>query len=473
MAYIRGVDRQQTLLMPESVDEYVTAEHPVRFVDAFVEGLDLEECGFARTVAASTGRPPYEPADLLKLYIWGYLNSVRSSRRLERECGRNVELLWLMRKLAPDFKTIADFRKDNAKAFKAVFRQFGLLCRQLGLFGMELVAIDGTKLKAVNSISRNHTQNELRAWLDRLDARVEAYLEQLEREDASLLKEAATGAGSLAEKLKQLEERRQEVAEMLAELEASGAKEISQTDGDSRRMTKVGVGYNGQIAVDARHKMIAEAEVVNAQTDYHQFLSMAEATCEAMDVALSEPKFTADRGYHDRQIIAEAEAAGVQCYVPQPLRGHAAVHGHYHKTQFVFDPAADHYTCPGGKALSKETQTLKHGVMTYIYANASACRQCPLKDQCTTADYRRIDRWENEAVVEEVARRVAANPGIMRQRSALVEHPFGTLKFWMNQGAFLTRGLERVRAEWRLSALAYNLKRAINIVGVGQLLAAL
>jgi transposase len=472
MAYISGVDREQTLLLPESVDQYVGPEHPVRFIDAFVSGLDLDACGFTRTVAAATGRPGYEPGDLLKLYIWGYFNSIRSSRRLERECSRNVELLWLLRKLAPDFKTIADFRKDNAKAFKPVFRQFGLLCRNLGLWGGELVAIDGTKLKAVNSIERNHTRAELRQWLERLDARVEAFLEQLDREDArNLIDAPETGDTPLKEKLQQLEERRQEVAQMLADLEQSGASEISQTDPDSRRMRKVGVGYNGQIAVDERHKLIVEAEVVNAKSDYNELFTMAEATCEAMEVKISSLKFAADRGYHDRAVLAEAAAAGAQCYVPQPLRGQAASDGHYHKADFSYDPETDQYTCPSGMLLGKHTQTTKHGVLTYIYANASACRQCLHKHRCTESDYRRIDRWENEAVVEEMAQRVAANPNITRKRSALVEHPFGTLKFWMNQDSFLTRGLERVRAEWRLSALAYNLKRVINILGVRPLLA--
>jgi transposase len=474
MAYVSGVDRQQTMLLPESLEQYVGSEHPVRFIDAFVEGLDLQACRFERSVAAATGRPPYSPGDLLKLYLWGYLNSVQSSRKLERECGRNLEVLWLMRKLAPDFKTIADFRKDNPKALKAVFRQFGLLCRQLGLWGSELVAIDGTKLKAVNSISRNHTRAELQEWLQRLDARVESYLQQLDCADGQLeMSELEAGAGPLPEKLKALQSRREEVSQMLAELEQSGAKEISRTDPDSRRMSKVGVGYNGQIAVDERHKLIVEAEVVNAKNDCNEFFTMAQAACESMGLEVSQPKLTADRGYHDRQVLAEAEAAGMQCYVPQPLRGHAASEGHYPKRAFIYDASTDQYTCPIGTVLGRETQTIKHGVMTYLYSNASACRQCLHRDKCTDADYRRIDRWENEAVVEEIAKRVAANPQIIRRRSALVEHPFGTIKFWMNQRAFLTRGLERVRTEWRLSALAYNIKRVINIVGVGPLLAKL
>ena len=476
MSYVSGVDREQTMLLPESLEEYVAAEHPVRFIEAFVAGLEVERCGFQRAQPAETGRPGYDPKDLLKLYIWGYLNRVRSSRRLERECLRNLELIWLLRKLAPDFKTIADFRKENASAFKAVFREFGVLCRDLGLWGAELVAIDGTKLKAVNSPARNHTGGELQAWLERLDARVEEYLRRMEKEDAPGGEGSARQpAESLREKLVQLEARRGEVRELLAELERSGAAEISRTDPDSRRMGKVGVGYNGQIAVDERHKLIIEAEVVTAQNDLHELATMAKAACEALgvdpdDPKAGKPKFIADRGYHAREVLAESEAAGIESYVPQPLRGRARADGHYHKSAFIYDPATDHYRCPQGVALQRESETIKHGVPATLYSNAAACGSCALKGKCTSSPYRRIERYENEAVVERVAARVAANPRLVRRRGALVEHPFGTLMFWWNQRAFLMRGLDKVRGEFRLSALAYNLKRVIHIVGVGPLL---
>jgi transposase len=474
MAYVSGVDRQQKLLLPESVEEYVGAEHPVRFIDAFVDALDLKECGFVRSEAAATGRPPYAPGDLLKLYLWGYLNRVRSSRALERECGRNLEVLWLMRKLTPDFKTIADFRKDNAKAFKAVFRQFGILCRELGLWGSELVAIDGTRLKAVNSISRNHTRTELEQWLQRLDAKVKDYLEQLDRSDTQEVTSDGDGGASFQEKLEKLKARREDVREMIATLEKTGEKEVSRTDPDSRRMKRVGVGYNGQIAVDDKHHLIVEAEVMNSKNDCNEFLPMAKAVCEAMEIDLStdtpKPKITADRGYHDRQVLAAAEAAGIESYVPQPLRGHAESQGHYHKSVFTYHAKEDEYVCPNGAALKREGQVIKHGVLTYRYSNASACRKCSLKAKCTRLSYRLIERWEKEAAIERIAERVAANPQIIRRRSALVEHPFGTIKCWRNQAAFLTRSLERVRAEFRLSALAYNLTRVLQIVGVGPLL---
>jgi transposase len=477
MAYVSGVDRQQKLLLPESLDEYVEPEHPVRFIEAFVESLDVKECGFGRSVPAATGRPPYAPADLLKLYLWGYLNRVRSSRALERECGRNLEVLWLMRKLAPDFKTIADFRKDNAKAFKAVFRKFGLLCRELGLWGSELLAIDGTKLKAVNSIERNHKRAELEQWLTRLDARVKEYLEQLDRGDRQEAASEPEGGdqAALKAKLAKLQTRRQDIRELLKAMEQSGQEEVSLTDPDSRRMKKVNVGYNGQIAVDDKHQLIVEAEVTNSKNDLGEFATMAKAACEAMEVDLSKPetprpKITADRGYHNRQTLAETESAGIESYVPQPLRGHAASDGHFHKTEFKYEAEADQYRCPDGSALKRNGQCTHHGQLSYIYLNTAACRACPIRSRCTSAPYRQILRWEKEAAVEQVAARVAANPQISRRRSALVEHVFGTIKFWRNQGAFLMRGLERVRAEFRLSALAYNLTRVMQIMGVGPLL---
>ena len=472
MSFILGMDRSQTLLLPESLEDYVGAQHPVRFLDAFVEGLDLAACGFARTQAADTGRPPFAPGDLLKLYLWGYLNKVRSSRRLELECGRNLELLWLLRKLQPDFKTIADFRKDNAGAFKKVFRQFNLLCRDLGLFGGEVVAIDGTKLKAVNNVARNFTPEKLRASLERIDARLAEFLAALDAGDRAEPPPAAAGAapvrGSLKEKIAVLRARQQCYQEALAAMEESGETQVSLTDPDSRRMRKVGVGYNGQIAVDAKHKLIAVAEVVNEPTDHEQLAPMAAAAKEALGV--EQLKAVADGGYYDHAQIAACAALGVESYVPRPKKGSAEAGGRFGKEQFAYDAAADTYRCPGGQTLSREVEWLKRGEPHIAYANPEACRSCPLKEQCTTAAYRRITRWSGEAIVEAMHARVAAHPGMIAQRKTLVEHPFGSIKFWMEQRAFMMRGLEKVRGEFHLSALAYNMKRAINIVGMERLL---
>ena len=484
MCFITGMDRSQTLLLPESLEDYVGAQHPVRFLEAFVEGLDLAACGFARTKAADTGRPPFAPGDLLKLYLWGYLNKVRSSRRLELECGRNLELLWLMRKLQPDFKTIADFRRDNAGAFKKVFRQFNLLCRELGLFGGELVAIDGTKLKAVNNVARNFTPEKpfghelraewLRASLERIDARLAEFLAAMDAGDSAEPPPSAAAAapvrGTLDEKIAALRKRQQCYQEALAALEESGATQVSLTDPDSRRMRKVGVGYNGQIAVDAKHKLIAVAEVVNEPTDHGQLAPMAAAAKEALGV--EQLKAVADGGYYDHGQIAACAGIGVESYVPRPKKGSAEAGGRFGKEEFSYDANTDTYRCPEGHTLSRETAWLKRGEPHVAYASPEACRSCPLKAQCTTGAYRRITRWEGEAIVEAMHARVAAHPEVIAQRKAIVEHPFGSIKFWQEQRAFLMRGLEKVRGEFHLSALAYNMKRVINIVGMERLLEA-
>ena len=474
MSFITGMDRSQTLLLPESLEDYVGAQHPVRFLDAFVEGLDLKACGFGRTEPAQTGRPPFAPGDLLKLYLWGYLNKVRSSRRLELECGRNLEVLWLLRKLQPDFKTIADFRRENAGAFKQVFRQFNLLCRDLGLFGGELVAIDGTKLKAVNNVARNFTPEKLRASLERIDARLLEFLAALDAGDSAEPPPSAAGAapvrGGLKEKIDALRARQQCYQEALAAMEESGATQVSLTDADSRRMRKVGVGYNGQIAVDARHKLIAAAEVVNEPTDHGQLAPMAAAAKEALGV--EKLKAVADGGYYDHGQIAACAGIGVESYVPRPRKGSAEAGGRFGKEEFSYDANTDTYRCPGSHTLSRETAWLKRGEPHLAYANPDACRNCALKAQCTTGAYRRITRWEGEAIVEAMHARVAAHPEVIAQRKAIVEHPFGSIKFWQEQRTFMMCGLEKVRGEFHLSALAYNMKRAINLVGMERLLEA-
>lgn len=475
MAYVVGVDRSQTMLLPETLEDYIAADHPVRLVDAFVEGLCLAKCGFARTQPKETGRPPFAPGDLLKLYLWGYLNQIRTTRRLERECTRNLELIWLMRKLQPDFKTIADFRKDNAKAFKAVFRQFHLLCRDLGLFGRELVAIDGTKLKAVNNPARNYDGKKLRGLIARIDAKLQEFVQTLDREDRHELATEAPlnrdSAGAVREKIEMLRKRQSKYQELLSEMEKSGTDEVSLTDCDSRRMHKVGVGYNGQIAVDDKHKLIVAQDVVNEATDHGQLAPMAEAAREAMEV--EKLKVVADGGYYDNVIIAECETLGVETYVPRPRKGSAASNERFDKTQFRYDAATDTYECPQGVRLEKESECLKRGEKHYLYSKAEACRSCLLKAKCTTDQYRRIGRWHGEAALDRMHTRVEGAIGLIERRKALVEHPFGTIKCSMNQHAFLMRGLEKVRGEFSLSTLAYNIKRVLNIVGVEKLIEAL
>jgi hypothetical protein len=363
---------------------------------------------------------------------------VRTSRRLERECGRgrNLEVIWLMRKLRPDFKTIADFRKENAAGFKSVFRQFNLLCRDLGLFGQELVAIDGSKLKAVNNPARNYDAKKLRALLRRIDGKLEEFLQALDQADREELTVECDGevgsAKELQQKIEALRQRQGKYQELLSEMEKKGEGEVSLSDPDSRRMHKIGVGYNGQIAVDDKHKLIVAQEVVNEATDYGQLAAMAKEAKEAL--AVEKLKAVADGGYYDNVTMAECQVLGIEAYVPRPHKGSAASSARFDKTQFPYCAATDTYRCPAGITLRKKTECLKRGAKHYVYSNAPACRRCLRKAECTTGDYRRITRWSGEAALHRMHARVEARPELIARRKALCEHPFGSIKFWMEFG---------------------------------------
>jgi transposase len=474
MRYIEGHCRTQQLLLPDVIDDYVTAENPVRFIDAYVEGLDLESLGVARAQAALTGRPAYDPRDLLKLYIYGYLNRIRSSRRLERETHRNVELIWLLRKLRPDFKTIADFRKHNTKALQALFREFVLLCKQLDLFGAELLAIDGSKLKAVNSKHKNFTKTKLEKALKDIDEKIAQYLRDLDTADSEESSVHQSTSEKLPEKIKRLQERQKRYREFVQEITASGETQLSLTDPDSRSMPKspkVDVGYNVQIAVDSKHKLIVEQDVTNAITDDDQLSPLAIRAKETLGV--ERIRAVADMGYYHGHEIKSCEEAGVEAYVPKPSTSANTKLGLFGKERFTYDPEKDCYQCPQGEELIFRFETTELGRHIRYYAT-SACRRCPIKEQCTrNKDGRRITRWVDEHVLERMEERLKANPEIMQERKQLVEHPLGTIKHANDQGYFLMKGLKNVRAEFSLSCLAYNLKRVINILGVPQLLRAL
>ena len=473
MTHILGHDRCQLLLLPEAVDDYVGAENPVRFIDAFVDGLDLAALGFIGTVPKATGRPGYAPADLLKLYIYVYLNRVRSSRRLEAETHRNIEVIWLLRHLKPDFKTIADFRRDNRAAFRAVFREFVLLCRQLGLFGRELLAVDGTRIKAVNNKDRNFTRASLRQYIDAADKRLADYLRRLDESDVA---EGGTGGGSrvhnLSEKIEAIRGKRDRLRALLTELERTGESQISLTDPDSRAMaghTRVAVGYNVQLAVDAKHKLIAEQEVTNQVVD----MGLLKQTAEPARAILGVERIdvVADRGYFKIEDIEACDKAGLTPHVPKPQRGPAVRNGFFRKDEFRYDPDRNVYVCPAGKTLSPHHVGKSRDLKKIDYSNPAACPTCPLRARCTT-NVRRVSRLENEAVLDQMAARLKARPELLDRRRETVEHPFGSIKQWMNQGAFLMRGLDNVRGEFSLTALVYNLRRALNIIGVGAMTAA-
>jgi transposase len=473
MTHISGFERSQILLLPEAVDDYVGADNPVRFIDAFVDELDLSAAGFVRVAAKATGRPGYAPADLLKLYIYGYLNRVRSSRRLEMECHRNIEVIWLLRTLKPDFKTIADFRRDNRAAFRSVFRQFVLLCRRLDLFGRELLAVDGTRIKAVNNKDRNFTRNSLEKFIRAADERLDEYLRRLDEGDVA---ESGTGGGArtknLAEKIEALRQKRGRYGAMLADLERTGESQISLTDPDSRAMaahTKVAVGYNIQVAVDAKNKMIVEQAVTNQVVDLGLLTQTAEPARAILDVETID--VAADRGYFKIEDIEACEKAGITPYVPKPQRGSAVRDGFFRKDEFRYDPERDVFICPAGQVLSSRYESKLRDLKKIDYANRAACLGCPIRPRCTNG-YRKVSRLENEAVLDRMAARLRARPEILDRRRETVEHPFGSIKQWMNQGAFLMKGLDNVRAEFSLTALVYNLRRALNILGVEALMAA-
>ena len=477
MAHITGKDRSQRLLLPDAVDDYVGPDNPVRFIDAFVDNLDLEAAGFQRVRPNEMGRPGYDPADLLKLYIYGYLNRVRSSRRLEAETHRNLEVIWLLRRLTPDFKTIADFRRDNRQAFRQVFRAFVRLCRELNLYGSELIAVDGTRIKAVNHRDRNFTQAKLKRDLQRIDERLDRYLDQMNEADADDTGGETHAVAGLNAKIALMRKRKETLEGHRQRLVETGEAQLSLTDPDSRSMkagTGVGVGYNVQIAVDTRHNLIAEQQVHSKVSDLGLLAETAIAARE--NLAVDEIDAVADRGYFKIEDIEECEAAGVTPYVPKPDRSPARRSGHFMKSEFRYDAATDTYLCPAGQRLVPlyrfSISKTRPGARLVSYVNRAACLSCRLRDRCTRRTNRHITRYENEAIMERMAARLAARPEVMHRRRESVEHPFGSVKQWMGQGAFLTRRLEHVRGEFSLTALAYNLRRAINLVGIPTMIAA-
>jgi transposase len=474
MGYIEGEDRNQTLLFPEVLDDYITQENAVRFIDVFIEGLDLSAMGFQRAVPKETGRPPYDPGDLLRLYVYGYLNRTRSSHQLEKEAGRNVELMWLMRKLRPDFKTIADFRKDNPQAVKNVCREFTLWCKRLELFGGELVAIDGSKFHAVNSTKRNFTAKKLRRMIREIDGKIDQYLKELDRQDKQEVGPRSLSAEQLKEKIEQYKQRRAQYEQVKTDLQQSGENQISLTDPESRSM-RVGhgveVSYNVQIVVDDKHKLVVEHEVVNEVTDQGQLSTMARKAQELLGVETLE--VAADRGYYSGEEVKACEQSGMTVYVPKPNNSSNLKRGLFTKEDFVYDPAKDCYRCPAGKELSYRFSGVEQGRPVRCY-EIFGCNSCELKSKCSInkRGRRRITRWVDEAILEAMARRVAENPEKLELRKCLAEHPFGTIKRTMNQGYFLMRGLTKVGAETSLTILAYNLKRVINILGVRKMMEA-
>jgi transposase len=471
--FIEGEDRAQVTLLPACLEDYVEAENPVRVVEVFVDGLDLGELGFAGVDPAATGRPAYHPAVLLKLYIYGYLNRIQSSRRLEREAQRNVELMWLTGCLMPDFKTIANFRKDNGRAIRKVCRQFIVLCRQLNLFTEAIVAIDGSKFKAVNNRDKNFTPAKMQRRMAQIEESIARYLADMDTADRAEPEVAELKKGRLREKIAALKERMLQLRTYEAQMLASPDQQLSLTDPDARSMkSRDGgiVGYNVQTAVDAKNHLIVAHEVITEGVDRDQLTPMAEQARAATGIeALT---VVADRGYFKGEQIMDCDQAGITPLVPKSMTSNSKADGRFDKQDFIYIASDDEYRCPAGQRAIKRFTTIEHG-MTLSKYWSSACPRCPLKAQCTTSDYRRITRWEHEAVLEAMQRRLDRKPEMMRVRRQTVEHPFGTIKHWMGWTHFLTKTLARVRTEMSLHVLAYNLKRVMRILGIGAMMRAM
>src|SRR5262250_2431992 len=474
--FVEGTDRGQTTRFPECLEDWICEDNPVRAIDVFVDELDLAELSFGGVEPEATGRPSYHPSVLLKLYIYGYLNRVQSSRRLEREAARNVEVMWLTGRLAPDHKTIADFRKDNGTAIRKVCARFVALCRMMGLLTQASVAIDGSKFKAVNNRDKNFTRAKMDRRMAQIEESVGRYLQQLDTADRQEPSEALkTKTSHLKEKIAKLKEQMHGLEVLRVQMLATPDQQISLTDPDSRSMATSGrgsgvVGYNVQVAVDTANHLIITHEVTNVGTDRSQLSAVAKQAKATLEVENLDA--VADRGYFDSEEILACEEAGITVTLPKPMTSNSKAEGRFGKQDFRYVAEEDVYICPAGERLAYHYTNEENGLVLRRYWT-NACRTCALKAQCTKGPQRRITRWEHEYVVDAVQARLDKNPNAMRTRRETVEHPFGTLKMWMGATHFLMKTLPNVATEMALHVLAYNLTRVMNIVGIKPLLVAI
>jgi transposase len=468
--FIQGEDRFQATLFPERLDDYVAEDSAVRVIDVFLDDLDLSGFGF-KTQPNDTGRPAYHPSTMLKLFVYGYLNRVQSSRRLEIEAQRNVELMWLTGRLAPDFKTIADFRKDNGVAIRLVCREFVMLCRKFNLFANAFVAIDGSKFKAVNSRDRNFTRAKMKRRLAEVDASIDRYLEQLAAADQA--EPAEDKSRTLEEKIAAMRKEMARLKKLEARMLSTPDKQVSLTDPDARSMKTRGngiVGYNVQTAVDTKHHMIVAHEVTNSGSDRRQLANMAKQAKSV--IATKELTAVADRGYYRSEELKDCEEANITTYLPKPQTSGNQAKGQFGRDAFHYIAEDDEYECPAGLRLVYHTTKQDRGKAVLCYWTYK-CRMCNIKAQCTSGVYRKMTRWEHETVLERAQARLDRSPDAMRIRRTTVEHPFGTLKAWMGSTHFLTKTLDRVSTEMSLHVLAYNMKRMMNIIGTKPLIEAI
>jgi len=472
--FVEGENRNQSTLFPELLDDYVDENNPVRVIEAFIDECDLRHLGFQGVDPHATGRPSYHPSIMLKLYIYGYLNRVQSSRRLERETQRNVEVMWLTGRLTPDFKTIADFRKNNGKAIRAVCREFVVLCRQLNFFADAIVAIDGSKFKAVNNRSRNFTRAKMKRRMEQIEKSLDRYFALLDSADREEPCAAAVKTENINEKISALKQRMNELKEIEAQMLETSDKQISLTDPDARSMTNgkgTGtVGYNMQSAVDDKHHLIVTHEVTNIGNDRRQLSKMSKQARKVMEV--DTLTVVADRGYYNGEELLSCDEAGITTYVPNSETSGALAAGRFNRSDFHYNAETDEYSCPAGDTLIWRMTTEEKGRTLHRYWSSN-CQSCSLRNQCTPSKQRRVTRWEHEAVLEAVEERLGRDPEKMLTRKQTVEHPFGTIKAWMGATHFQMKTLKHVSTEMSLHVLAYNLKRVMNIMGIKPLISAI
>jgi transposase len=474
--FVEGTSRGQSTLFPQCLEDWIGEDNPVRVIDVFVEELNLGELGFGGVAPEATGRPSYHPSVLLKLYIYGYLNRVQSSRRLEREAGHNVEVMWLSGRLVPDHKTIADFRKDNGSAIRQACARFVALCRAMGLLSQASVAIDGSKFKAVNNRDRNFTRAKMDRRMAQIEESVARYLQQLDTADRQEPSEALKSKTSgLKEKIEKLREQMRRLESLKVQMLATADQQISLTDPDARSMATSGrgsgvVGYNVQVAVETGHHLIVTHEVTNEGSDRSQLSPVAKEAKATLGVEKLDA--VADRGYFNGEEILACEEAGIMVTLPKPMTSNAKAEGRFGKQDFRYVAEENVYVCPAGERLAYSYTSEDKGLVVHRYAT-KACRHCAIKHNCTKGIERRIKRWEHEHIIEVVQRRLDEHPEKMRQRRETVEHPFGTIKARMGATHFLMKTLPKVATEMALHVLAYNLTRVVNIMGAQPLMAAM
>jgi transposase len=473
MSYIQGIDRLQSTAFPEVFDDLIGKENSVRFLDAFVDHLDVRELGFTHATPASTGRPPFHPKHILKLYIYGYLKGTRTSRKLEDLTKCNIEVMWLINRVHPDHKVISDFRKDNIDALTNVTRKFTLFCKEMHLFGRELIGIDGSKFDAVNHSSKQYSKKKVEEGLAEINKKIAAYYTELDNGDAQEEPAVEESECSLDEKIAAMIREKDKYEGLQKQMEESGETQIALTDPDSRLMTastgRRDMSYNVQIAVDDKHSLIVAYDVLNDGNDLHALSSIA---IEAKEILGCEQlRCITDMGFFERDEIKKCHDANIIVTMPRPKKSHNKKLGLYTYADFTYDGEQNCYRCPAGKSLTYRGDRTKNNKIEMIYTSSS-CKSCLQRSQCTRAkrNGRRIYRWEHEDVFEEMEERLRKNPQLMRKRSGLVEHPFGTMKCTMNQRAFLLAGKHKVSGEMGLTVLAYNIKRVLNILGVERLI---